>query len=166
MIFGKSAGTSPRGAIAPSRLRVQCPGSLAGLFLAVGFMVACSDTSDGLPTETAPYQVERNVVYGMYGGTALLMDVHRPSNPNGRGLIWINGGRWAAADQFGGPPRKDAALPQVFLDVGFTVFPINHRGIPTFTPEVRVVELTWSITPLSRWFKCLCNRSHSTLLVS
>jgi acetyl esterase/lipase len=103
-------------------------------------MVACSDTSDGLPTETAPYQVERNVVYGMYGGTALLMDVHRPSNPNGRGLIWINGGRWAAADQFGGPPRKDAALPQVFLDVGFTVFPINHRGIPTFTYPAAVED--------------------------
>ena len=33
----------------------------------------------------AQSRVERNIVYGMYSGTALLMDVHYPVNANGVG---------------------------------------------------------------------------------
>jgi hypothetical protein len=32
---------------------------------------------------TAEPRVEKNVVYGMYSGLALLMDVHQPVSPNG-----------------------------------------------------------------------------------
>ena len=35
--------------------------------------------------------VERNVVYGIYPGLALLLDVHRPSTPNGAGIVAITG---------------------------------------------------------------------------
>ena len=35
----------------------------------------------------AQSRVERNIVYGMYSGTALLMDVHYPVNANGVGVI-------------------------------------------------------------------------------
>ena len=31
----------------------------------------------------AQARVDRNVVYGMYSGLALLMDVYRPAQPNG-----------------------------------------------------------------------------------
>ena len=36
-------------------------------------------------------RVEKNVVYGMYSGLALLTDVHHPALPNGYGLIVVPG---------------------------------------------------------------------------
>ncbi len=44
----------------------------------------------------AEKSVERNVVYGMYSGLALLMDIHHPETPNGIGLIHISGRRRGA----------------------------------------------------------------------
>lgn len=108
-------------------------------FLAVIALTGCSDASNTGRTETPPYQVERNLVYGMYGGTALLLDAYRPSEPNGIGLVWIHGGAWTAPLGYGEPQRKGDGLPQVFLDAGFTVFSINHRGIPAF-PYPAAVE--------------------------
>ena len=43
-----------------------------------------------------PPRVERNVVYGMYSGLALLLDVHRPAKPNGFGVVFISGSGWQA----------------------------------------------------------------------
>lgn len=40
---------------------------------------------------SAQARVEENVVYGMYFGLALLMDVHHPAEPNGYGIILIPG---------------------------------------------------------------------------
>ena len=37
----------------------------------------------------AEERVERNVVFGMYSGLALLMDVYYPENPNGYGIVFI-----------------------------------------------------------------------------
>ena len=34
---------------------------------------------------------QTNIVYGMYSGLALLMDVHAGSSPNGRGIVFISG---------------------------------------------------------------------------
>ena len=42
-------------------------------------------------------RVEQNVVYGMYSGLALLMDVYRPERPNGYGIIGIPGSGWNAS---------------------------------------------------------------------
>lgn len=39
----------------------------------------------------AEVRVEKNVVYGMYSGLALLMDVHHPDRPNGLGIIVVPG---------------------------------------------------------------------------
>ena len=40
--------------------------------------------------------VEANVVYGMYSGAALLLDVHRPASPNGYGIIYVSGSGWTS----------------------------------------------------------------------
>ena len=41
-----------------------------------------------LPAFTAePFTVEANVVYGMYSGAALLLDVYKPAQPNGDGFL-------------------------------------------------------------------------------
>ena len=34
---------------------------------------------------------ERNVIYGMYSGAALLLDVYRPAKPNGFGVVFVAG---------------------------------------------------------------------------
>jgi len=99
-------------------------GTLA--LLAATCVTACAS-----PLHPPTHEVERNVIYGMYSGTALLMDVHHPPNPNGRGVLWINGSGWQAPQDYGARPLK-GWVPQVFLDAGFTVFDINHRGTPTF----------------------------------
>ena len=43
-----------------------------------------------------PVNVERNVIYGMYSGSALLMDVHRPVKSNGYGILFVAGSGWHA----------------------------------------------------------------------
>ena len=39
----------------------------------------------------AEIRVESNVVFGMYSGLALLMDVYHPEQPNGYGIVFISG---------------------------------------------------------------------------
>lgn len=80
--------------------------------------------------------VESNVVYGMYSGLALLMDMYRPAQPNGIAIVAIQGSGWYS------PMRYDAtqlkATPDVtshakrFAAAGYTVFAINHRQAPRF----------------------------------
>jgi acetyl esterase/lipase len=82
--------------------------------------------------------VQRNVVYGMYSGLALLMDVHIPDRPNGYGLIVIPGSAWSAPLDYDVPGLKDGAADRValgvpkLLDAGYTLFAINHRATPRF----------------------------------
>ena len=86
-----------------------------------------------LPAES---RVDRNVIYGMYSGLALLMDVHYPEQPNGIGLIHVSGSGWSAPLSLDARPLKEAghvrieALPLV--ERGYTVFTVNHRAIPRF----------------------------------
>lgn len=47
-----------------------------------------------MPAASAQPRVEKNVVFGMYSGAALLMDVYRPVQSNGLGLIVIQGSGW------------------------------------------------------------------------
>jgi hypothetical protein len=51
------------------------------IFLVCGSMVASFVA--GQPAVAAEARVERNVVYGMYSGLALLMDVYHPASRNG-----------------------------------------------------------------------------------
>ena len=85
------------------------------------------------PSLSAQARVEENVVYGMYSGLALLMDVHHPAEPNGKGLIWIFGSAFEAPTTYGAWQLKQPGVqPPIFLDVGYTVFVINHRAAPRF----------------------------------
>lgn len=84
--------------------------------------------------QSAP-PVERNVVYGMYSGLALLMDVRRPARPNGFAVLHIPGSGWQAPTTLDAVSLKDGtppALADALLDAGFTVFTINHRAAPRF----------------------------------
>jgi acetyl esterase/lipase len=80
--------------------------------------------------------IERNVVYGMVSGAALLLDVHRPPGKgNGLGVIFISGSGWQASTEYGAAPLKDQQVGQwgaPLLAVGYTVFALNHRAAPQF----------------------------------
>jgi acetyl esterase/lipase len=88
-------------------------------------------------TAAAPQtpRVERNVIYGMYSGLALLLDVHRPEKPNGFGIVFISGSGWQAAPEYGAKPLKENQVDlwgPPLIAAGYTVFAVNHRGSPRF----------------------------------
>ncbi|HRW09760.1 MAG TPA: prolyl oligopeptidase family serine peptidase [Caldilineaceae bacterium] len=82
------------------------------------------------------YHIEKNLVYGMVSGTALLGDLYRPSNPNGIGLLHISGSGWHAPTTYNAIPLKESPHVTIYVhplaEQGFTIFTINHRAAPTF----------------------------------
>lgn len=92
--------------------------------------------SPGQTPTSAQAQVEKNVVYGMYSGLALLMDVHYPAKPNGYGILYISGSGWHRPMSWDAPPLKDndqtARYAKALVEAGYTVFGINHRAAPRF----------------------------------
>jgi acetyl esterase/lipase len=85
---------------------------------------------------SAAERVEKNVVYGMYSGLALLMDVYHPENPNGYGIIHISGSGWSAPLSLDARPLKDGGHVRIeglpLVEAGYTVFSLNHRASPRF----------------------------------
>jgi acetyl esterase/lipase len=91
---------------------------------------------------------DSNIVYGNVANASLLMDVFRPSQPNGIGIIFISGSGWGGPGLGGAfgyihayddaPLRKDARLDSRMAGIlvrdlverGYTVFSIDHRFIP------------------------------------
>lgn len=79
--------------------------------------------------------IEKDVVYGMYSGLALLMDVHRPEKPNGYGVLYVAGSGWHMPLGYGATGLKEQQVedwPPALLRAGYTVFAINHRAAPRF----------------------------------
>lgn len=78
---------------------------------------------------------ERNVIYGMYSGAALLLDVHRPEKSNGLGIVFISGSGWQAGLEYGAAPLKEQQIGvwgPPLTRAGYTVFALNHRAAPRF----------------------------------
>jgi len=78
-------------------------------------------------------RVEENVVYGMRGGLALLMDVHVPERSNGRAIVCIPGSGWHAPFGYDARPLKASGFVRLtapLVDAGYTVFAVNHRAAP------------------------------------
>jgi acetyl esterase/lipase len=88
-------------------------------------------------TPAATQETQENVVYGMYSGLALLMDVRIPENPNGFGIVFIAGSGWHAPLALDAYPLKwGVDRPYLgaagLLAQGYTLFSINHRSAPRF----------------------------------
>lgn len=81
-------------------------------------------------------RIETNIVYGMYSGLALLLDVYHPDRPNGYGIVHISGSGWSAPLSLDAQPLKQSGHVQVegrpLVEAGYTVFTINHRATPRF----------------------------------
>ncbi|MCA0901110.1 prolyl oligopeptidase family serine peptidase [Microbulbifer agarilyticus] len=85
----------------------------------------------------AQSRVDRNVVFGMHSGLALLMDIHYPDSPNGKGVVFIMGNGWHQELSYDAKPLREAAMFPEFgapalVDAGYTVFAISHRAAPRF----------------------------------
>jgi acetyl esterase/lipase len=84
----------------------------------------------------AEIKTERNIIYGMYSGLALLMDVYTPEKPNGYGIVFIAGSGWHAPLPYSAQPLKDSGQVQPYMKAlvgaGYTVFAIDHRAAPRF----------------------------------
>lgn len=89
-------------------------------------------------------KVDRNVVYGMYSGLALLMDVYYPENPNGYGIIHISGSGWTRGLSLDASMlnhmRHVKLEGEMFVEAGYTLFSINHRAVPRFTYPAAVED--------------------------
>src|SRR5689334_13052834 len=97
--------------------------------------LSCAPVLAAKPAAPATPVVERNVVYGMVSGAALLLDVHRPAHPNGLGVIFISGSGWQSSTEYGATPLKEQQVGlwgPPLLAAGYTVFAINHRAAPRF----------------------------------
>jgi len=91
----------------------------------------------GISATASPQsRVEKNVVYGMYSGAAMLLDVHYPAKPNGFGVIFISGSGWNAPLGYSAPQLKESQQVDMYvpslLQAGYTVFALTHRATPTF----------------------------------
>lgn len=76
---------------------------------------------------------DQDVIYGRKYGTALTLDVFRPTaNANGRGIISVMSGGW-----FSSHDGINANRFKPFTDRGYTVFAVVHGSQPKFTiPEI------------------------------
>ena len=81
--------------------------------------------------------MQSNVVYGMYSGLGLLLDVYEPEAPNGFGVVFISGSGWSAPLGLDAKPLKHSGQEKVYavplMEAGYTTFVINHRAAPRFT---------------------------------
>ncbi|MCR9278172.1 MAG: alpha/beta hydrolase [Pseudomonadaceae bacterium] len=88
--------------------------------------------------------VERNVVYGMASGAALLLDTYQPEPGKSRhaGVVFVPGSGWFASEGYDSPALKDMAsgwqpgddlaraMIAALVDEGYTVFVPSHRASP------------------------------------
>ncbi|MBO1255612.1 alpha/beta hydrolase [Alteromonas sp. 5E99-2] len=114
--------------------------------------VLASDTEYLIPTQ-------ENVIYGMDHGSALLMDVYSPPEPNGYAVVFVMGTGFTAQGEYDDIPLKSldthlleqnifpnlmGETRQMFgpaYDAGFTVFSINHRLAPKFTWQYQLRDV-------------------------
>ena len=78
------------------------------------------------------FKRSEDVIYGRKFGTALTLDVFRPAQPNGFGIIYVVSGGFFSSHEAINPKSY-----QDFLDRGYTVFAVVHGSQPKFTiPEI------------------------------
>ena len=112
---------------------------VAGLFT-VGCFTAAAQEKLTLEDIHAA-KVDPNVIYGMYSGLALVMDVYHPAQPNGYAVVFVHGGHWRMSPEVGAAPFKDGGnivqlvqFIKPMISAGYTVFVPEYRMAPHFLP--------------------------------
>lgn len=81
-------------------------------------------------------EVTRGVVYGQRQGQDLILEVHRPRQPNGVGLLILVSGKWKSH-----PGKFDPWLAGPALRQGLTVFAITHLPQPQASVQEIVEDM-------------------------
>ncbi len=84
--------------------------------------------------------VTRDVVYGHKDGLALTLDVHRPAQPNGAGVIAIVSGGYQSSVEMS-RLIVDGYLSPLLTEKGFTVFAVRHGSSPRYPISAIVSDL-------------------------
>ena len=83
-----------------------------------------------------PFTIQSNIPYGMYSGAALLLDIYKPANPNGYGILYVSGSGWTTPFAYSAPELKSNGQSKLYAtalaNAGYTVFSVNHRSLPRF----------------------------------
>jgi acetyl esterase/lipase len=103
---------------------------------------------------SAQSRVDKNVVYGMYSGAALLLDVHYPAKSNGFGVVFIAGSGWNAPLGYSATPLKESPQVEMYapslLQAGYTVFALTHRATPTFRYPAQLEDVQRAVRFIRR----------------
>jgi acetyl esterase/lipase len=87
-------------------------------------------------TFASAYTVEKNHVYGMHSGLALVMDIYKPTKPNGYGIVFISGSGWTRELGLDAQMLTETGQELIYAvplaEAGYTVFNLNHRAAPRF----------------------------------
>ena len=79
-------------------------------------------------------------MYGHKDGLALTFDVHRPSQPNGAGVIAIVSGGWQSSVEMS-RLIVDGYLSPLLNEKGFTVFAVRHGSSPRYPMSAIVADV-------------------------
>lgn len=118
------------------------------LFKKTIFILTCLSQCPFLFAQLKDVTIQKNVVYGMVSGAALLMDIYQPPAPNHMGIVAIPGSAYGNVyeDDYGQEELKSdffldsnyfGKWAQALVQKGYTIFVINHRFAPGFhVPEI------------------------------
>jgi acetyl esterase/lipase len=108
--------------------------------------VASAPGRQGAPEQSQP-SVTTDVVYGHKDGLALTLDVYRPAQPNGAGVISIVSGGWQSSVEMG---RLMAQGYPPLNDNGFTVFAVRHGSSPRYPMSAIVADMRRAVRFIRR----------------
>ncbi len=110
---------------------------LVAWVFSVSLSSACAIASANEPSFTR----QEDVIYGRKFGTALTMDVFRPTGtPNGAGLVLVVSGGWFSAHE-----AINGGFVDDFTKRGYTVFAVVHGSQPKFTIPECIADLNRSV---------------------
>jgi acetyl esterase/lipase len=99
------------------------------ILLALSLAAAAGPCPAAAPGDLAH---ERDIVYGRKYGMALMLDVLRPADADGAGIIVVMSGGWKCTDD-----PVDPDWYSQYLKHGYTVFAVRHGSQPRFViPEI------------------------------
>jgi acetyl esterase/lipase len=81
-------------------------------------------------------------IYGRKDGMALTLDVIKPAEPNGAGILWIQSGGWYSN---WAEPKLLALFSAPYLNKGFTMFIVRHGSAPKYTVPEAVADVRRSV---------------------
>ena len=111
---------------------VRCFFCLLTLFPLVGWTISRAADS---------FVRTEDVIYGRKHGTALTMDVFRPSKKgNGAGVVLVVSGGWFSAHEAINP-----GFAAEFVKRGYTVFAVVHGSQPKFTIPECVADMNRAV---------------------